>query len=405
MKTYALILAGGSGRRMGAAVNKVLLPVAGVPCLRRSVDAFAGLVDEAILVCRLEDRPAVEAAMEGCALPLHYALGGSTRQASVRSGLLSVPFGPEDLVLVHDGARCLVTAEIISRVLASCLAHGSGVAAVPVSDTIRRPDPAGAETLDRSRLLAIQTPQGFFARRLLEASVLAERDGFEGTDDASLLERLGQPVSYVEGGRYNLKLTSPEDLIMAEALLSGSSLSGGQPLLRIGQGYDVHRFAENRKLILCGVEVPCDQGLLGHSDADVALHALMDAMLGAAALGDIGQHFPDTDPAYSGISSLLLLEHVRALLSSRGFTPVNLDITIVAQRPKLAPWIPAMRQKIADALRLSPDLVSVKATTTEKLGFEGRCEGISAQAVCLLLKAAPPSKPLPAAPASACTSP
>jgi 2-C-methyl-D-erythritol 2,4-cyclodiphosphate synthase len=175
--------------------------------------------------------------------------------------------------------------------------------------------------------------------------------------------------------------------------------------MRIGYGYDVHRLVEGRRLILGGIDIPWEKGLLGHSDADVLTHALMDALLGAAALGDIGQHFPDKDPAYEGADSVLLLRRVCALLREKGWRVGNVDCTVVAQRPKLAPWIPAMRQKIADALRLSPDLVSVKATTTEKLGFEGRCEGISAQAVCLLLKAAPPSKPLPAAPASACTSP
>ena len=381
MKVFALVLAGGSGERMGAGINKVLLPVAGKPCLLRSVEAFAGQADEAVVVCRPGDLDAVRGILEPCRslFPLRLVPGGATRQQSVLNGLRACAFGQEDLVLVHDGARCLVTPPLIRRVIDSCRAVGSGVAAVPVSDTVRLSAGGPDATLDRSKLLAVQTPQGFLASRLLAASLRAAEDRFEGTDDASLLERLGEPVSYVPGEKYNLKLTTPEDLIMAEAFLTG-----GVPDLRIGQGYDVHRFADQRRLILCGVEVPCDRGLLGHSDADVALHALMDALLGAAALGDIGQHFPDTDPAYEGISSLLLLEKTAALLAERGFIPVNVDITIVAQRPKLAPFIPAMRQKTADALRIAPDRVSVKATTTEKLGFEGRCEGISAQAVCLL---------------------
>ena len=382
MNVYAMVLAGGSGERMGAPVNKVLLPVAGKPCLRRSVEAFGGLVNRMIVVCRPQDEPAVRDALSPCSglFPISFVSGGATRQASVLNGLRSCSFSADDLILIHDGARCLVTPEIIRRVIDSCAAWGSGVASVPVQDTIRRiEDGKAAETPDRSKLLAVQTPQGFLARKLLSASLKAEREGFTGTDDASLLERLGEPVRYVAGHRHNIKLTTPEDLQMAENLLSG-----GIPAVRVGQGYDVHRFSDGRRLILCGVEVPCDQGLLGHSDADVALHALMDAMLGAAALGDIGQHFPDNDPAYSGISSMILLEKTRDLLESRGYALMNADITIVAQRPKLAPFIPDMRKKTADALRLPVECVSVKATTTERLGFEGRCEGISAQAVCLI---------------------
>ena len=381
MKIYAMVLAGGSGERMGASVNKVLLPVAGRTCLQRSVEAFTGLVDEVIVVCRPQDQQAIRLSLASCSdlFPLCFVSGGSTRQSSVLNGLRAHVFAPEDIILIHDGARCLVTPAVIRRVINSCLEYGSGVAAVPVSDTVRRISDGKADTLDRSSLFAIQTPQGFLAQKLLSASVQAELDGFSGTDDASLLERLNEPVRYVQGDKHNLKLTTPEDLLMAENLLSG-----GLPSLRVGQGYDVHRFADHRRLILCGVDIPCDQGLLGHSDADVALHALMDALLGAAALGDIGHHFPDTDPAYSGISSLLLLEKVRALLEKHQFIPINVDITIVAQRPKLAPYIPSMRQKTADALGLSPECVSVKATTTERLGFEGRCEGISAQAVCLI---------------------
>ena len=231
--------------------------------------------------------------------------------------------------------------------------------------------------------MAVQTPQGFRFGDLLAAEEKALQEGFTGTDDASLMERYGYPVFLTPGSRRNLKLTSPEDCMIAEAFLADEE-SPSFPALRIGQGYDVHRLVPDRKLILCGVEIPHTLGLLGHSDADVALHALMDAMLGAAALGDIGKHFPDTDPRYSGISSMLLLEHTVALLRDKGFRLANADITIVAQRPKLLPFIPAMRDNVARVCGLPRDRVSVKATTTEKLGFEGRMEGISAQAVCLL---------------------
>ena len=381
MKITALILAGGSGTRMGASVNKVLLPVSGKPCIVRSAESFAHEADRIVVVCRPEDRESIRQALESSPLlsGIIYADGGQTRQASVLSGLRVCTFDEDDLVLVHDGARCLVTPGIIRRVIESCRQFGSGVAALSVSDTVRIRNNDSFSTLDRSRLISIQTPQGFRGRELLAASVQAAEDGFTGTDDASLMERAGFPVHYVEGGKQNIKLTTPEDIIMAEALLSA-----GIPELRIGHGYDVHRFADHRKLWLCGIEIPYEKGLLGHSDADVALHALMDAMLGAAALGDIGQHFPDTDPAYSGISSVLLLKETARLLSENGFALVNADITIVAQKPKLAPYIQDMRSMTAESLGVSEDCISIKATTTEKLGFEGRLEGISAQAVCMI---------------------
>ena len=205
------------------------------------------------------------------------------------------------------------------------------------------------------------------------------QEGFLGTDDASLVERLGIPVRLTLGDRRNIKLTTPEDMLMAEAFLPADF-----PALRIGQGYDVHRLVEGRDLILCGVNVPHTLGLLGHSDADVALHALMDAMLGAMALGDIGKHFPDTDERYRGISSMKLLEHVVALLEDNHARVTNCDVTIVAQKPKLLPYIPQMRENVAAALQLPIDRVNVKATTTERLAFEGREEGISAQAVCMI---------------------
>ena len=387
MKITALILAGGSGTRMGASVNKVLLPVSGKPCLVRSVESFACEADRIVVVCRPDDRESIRQVLESSPLlsGIIYADGGQTRQASVLNGLRACSFDDEDLILVHDGARCLVTHEIIRRVIDSCRQFGSGVAAIPVSDTIRIRNDDSFSTLDRSRLISIQTPQGFRGKEFLAASVRATEDGFIGTDDASLMERAGYQVHYVEGGKQNIKLTTPEDIIMAESFLSAEI-----PELRIGHGYDVHRFADQRKLWLCGIEIPYEKGLLGHSDADVALHALMDAMLGAAALGDIGQHFPDTDPAYSGISSVLLLKETAGLLSEKGFVLVNADITIVAQKPKLAPYIPDMCRMTAEALDVPYDCISVKATTTEKLGFEGRLEGISAQAVCLIRRITSP---------------
>ena len=377
---YAIILAGGSGSRMGANCNKVLLSLQGEPVILRAVRAFEGLVDGVILVSREEDIPAMRSLLAGNALCRAVVPGGATRQASVWNGLCALPADAER-VLIHDGARCLVDADTIRRCKASVKACGTGVAAIPVVDTIKEVDAAAVavNTPDRSRLMAVQTPQGFDVGLIRRAHEAARADGFTGTDDASLVERLGVPVQMTTGSRRNIKLTTPEDINMAEAFLDSRF-----PALRVGQGYDVHRLVEGRDLILCGVKVPHTLGLLGHSDADVAVHALMDAMLGAMALGDIGKHFPDTDERYRGISSMMLLEHVVALLGEHGAQVTNCDITIVAQKPKLLPYIPQMRQNVADALHLPLDCVNVKATTTEKLAFEGREEGISAQAVCMI---------------------
>ena len=389
-RVAGIVLAGGSGTRMGLGRNKALLRLCGQTVLGRSIAALSPFVDQLIVVRRPEDAQDVAAVLEEVRAALPAALsvrvvdGGDTRQASVRHGLQALE--PDcGAVLIHDAARCLVDAATIRRVLESVEAHGSGIAAVPTVDTIKRVTDGllVEETLQRDALWAVQTPQGFRRDWIEQAHAQAEREGFLGTDDASLAERAGFPVRLVMGDRHNLKLTTPEDIAMAEVYLRGEG-QPAVPALRIGQGYDVHRFCEGRPLMLCGVEVPHTHGLDGHSDADVAVHALMDAMLGALALGDIGQHFPDTDPCYKGISSMELLRHVKELAAQHGATLVNADVTIVAQAPKLAPHIPAMRASLAEALDVPVDRVSVKATTTERLGFEGRREGISAQAVVMM---------------------
>lgn len=379
---YGVILAGGSGARMGADCNKVLLPLAGEPVIVRAVRAFAELMDGLIVVARREDREAIRTALVQVGIAAQIVEGGDTRQASVWNGLCALPDACR-YVLIHDGARCLVDAATIRRAMESVEACGTGVAAVPCVDTIKRvdADETVAETPDRAFLRAVQTPQGFAVPLLRKAHEAAQAEGWLGTDDASLVERYTGAVRLTLGDRRNIKLTTPEDMTMAEAFLQQDSML---PDLRVGQGYDVHRLVPERKLMLCGVEVPHTLGLLGHSDADVALHALMDAMLGAMALGDIGRHFPDSDPAYKGISSVKLLEHVVALLRQHHARVTNADVTIVAQKPKLLPFIPQMRENIAAALGLSVERVNVKATTTEKLAFEGREEGISAQAVCMV---------------------
>ena len=321
-------------------------------------------------------------------LHAQVVLGGADRQESVCRGLAAT--NPEaDYVAIHDGARPLVTADVIARTLESAQKFGSGVAAVALKDTVKRVDEDSVvvDTPPRDKLRAVQTPQTFEAgliRKAHAAYALGER----ATDDAALAERMGVAVHLTEGDVENIKLTTPEDMLLArQVILKREGQKEEKPMMRIGHGYDVHRLVENRKLILCGVEIPYALGLLGHSDADVALHALMDALLGAAALGDIGRHFPDTDPAYKGADSGKLLDHVVALLEEKGYTVGNVDVTIICQRPKLKDYIEQMRENVARHLKVDIDCVNIKATTTEKLGFEGEGLGISSHAVACIEKA------------------
>lgn len=384
-KKYAILLAGGSGTRMGAHINKILLPVAGIPCIVRSALALAPFVDHLILVGRPEEKEIIFSFFKkyDIPVPVTFSVGGETRQDSVYHGLNSIAqMEKEDaVILIHDGARCLVDENVIQSVLDSVIIRGTGIAAVPVIDTLREADCSNiaGRTIPRDHLWAMQTPQGARLNVLVKAFKIADKDHFIGTDDASVLAHAGIEVYLTYGSRLNLKLTTKEDIAMAESIINHHF-----PDYRVGQGYDVHQLTEGRKLILCGVEIPYHMGLLGHSDADVAVHALMDALLGAAGFGDIGHHFPDTDNQYKNIDSMYLLSKVMDLLHHSGFMPMNVDITIVAQKPKLSPYIDQMKEKLSSVLNLPVSRINVKATTTEKLGFEGRMEGISAQAVCLI---------------------
>lgn len=375
MSTWAILLCGGSGSRMGTKQSKTLLSIGGVPGIIRCARTFSACCDGLILVVRPEEETLFQALFQQYAIPVGAIVhGGATRQDSVRNGLHALP-ACCDIVLIHDGARALVNQDTIRRVISSARLHGSGIPAVPVKDTIKQASDMVVEcTLDRSKLYAMQTPQGFRKELLLRAHETVQT---QCTDDAALLEEMGVPVHLVTGDALNFKLTTPEDYRMAQALFPA--------MPRMGTGFDAHRLVDDRKLILCGVEVPYEKGLLGHSDADVALHALMDAMLGALAMGDIGKLFPDSDPAYKGISSMLLLEKVYEKILENGYRLGNCDLTIVAQKPKLAAYIPMMRSNIAQALQCDIAQISVKATTTEKMGYEGAGEGISSQAVALLL--------------------
>ena len=367
----AIIVAAGASRRMGFDKLSYRLPD-GRTVLETSCALFAAhpAVDELVLVAG-GNRPRCEAIAAACPKPCTVVQGGATRADSVRSGLAAAK---GQLVAIHDAARPFASAEIITAALQAAAESGAAAPAVPVKDTIKIADQDGkvVATPDRAMLYAVQTPQCFDRALYLQAlEAVSDEKASLVTDDCSLFELAGLPVTLTAGDYANLKITTKEDLQKEKTM-------------RIGHGYDVHRLVEDRKLILGGVEVPYEKGLLGHSDADVLLHAVMDAVLGAAALGDIGQHFPDTDPAYKGADSLALTREVAKIIAAHGYKVGNIDATILCQRPKLAPHIPAMRQNIADAFGLPLDAVSVKATTEEHLGFTGEGLGIAAHAVALI---------------------
>ena len=383
---WAVVVAAGRGERMGLGYNKALHILSGRSVIARTMDALeeSGCFEGVVLVMGPEDetRYRALAAAEG-ERPLLRAIvpGGETRRDSVWNGLMKLPESAR-IVAIHDAARCFVSPELVRRTVESAQMHGSGVAATQVSDTIKRVDEAGlaVETVSRSILRAVQTPQVFQVDLIKHAHEAAQAEGLQDvTDDAALVERAFGPVRLVESPPgSNPKMTTPEDVRAAQAYLASE--------LRVGQGYDAHRLTEGRKLVLCGVEIPYEKGLLGHSDADVAAHALMDALLGAAALDDIGHHFPDRDPSFKGADSMALTARVARILKKHGWYAHNVDVTIVAQLPKLMPYREQMRKNVARALSIPVERVSVKATTTERMGYEGRGEGMSATAVVTITK-------------------
>ena len=379
---YAVVVAAGRGVRMGAAVNKVLLPLCGEPVIRHAVRAFceADEIDGVVVVASADETEQMRAALCGLEKVCAIVLGGSTRQESVKNGLDALPKEAR-IALVHDGARPLISRELIARCIRQTEDCGSAVVCTPVTDTVKvEKDGCVVRTLDRSQLRAVQTPQCFFAGELKAAYEAAARDGVSVTDDASVMEHAGHGVHLLESSEVNFKLTTPEDLRRAEDIIGERKFM--QRLPRTGFGYDVHKLVSGRRLILCGKEIPWEKGLDGHSDADVAVHALMDALLGAACLGDIGRLYPDNDPAFEGADSMKLLADVLRRVKDAGYAVVHADVTIVAQKPKLMPYMDEMRRNLENAMPGAQ--VNVKATTTERLGFEGRGEGISAQAVATI---------------------
>ena len=384
-RVSAVLVAAGSSTRMG--FDKLSFDLGGETVLHRSIRAFEQdpLVTEIVLVAG-KNRAFVEQQAADCTKPVQIATGGTTRAESAKNGVLAAA---GELVAVHDAARPFVSQAVITAALEAAARCGAAAPAVPVKDTIKAAARGNGKTVpdaclvyttpDRSTLYAVQTPQCFDRAEYLAA--LEELDAEKArlvTDDCSLFELTGRAVQLTQGDYANYKITTREDLPRPE--------QKEEHKMRIGHGYDVHRLVEGRKLILGGVEVPFEKGLLGHSDADVLAHAVMDAVLGAAALGDIGKHFPDTDPEYSGADSLKLARRVAEILHENGWKIENIDSTILCQRPKLAAYIPAMREKLAAAFGLPVDAVSVKATTEEHLGFTGEGLGIAAHAVALIEK-------------------
>lgn len=378
----AIIPAAGSGRRMKANMNKQFMKIAGQPVLTRSLLSLRESTGEFIIVARSGEEELCLQAIPDQIKNYKIVSGGPSRQDSVYNAL---KHAQGDYVLIHDGSRPLASPNLVRRVIEAARCHGAAVPALPVVETIKEVSNGFVvATLPRQRLQAVQTPQVFQKDLLHRAHLHARQQGIKATDDASLVEALGYPVAVVPGETGNIKITTPEDLSRARLLLTGDPCL---ERVRIGIGYDVHQLVEGRKMILGGEHIPYAKGLLGHSDADVLVHAIIDALLGAAALGDIGRHFPDTDPGWAGADSCKLLAQVGGLLADRGLRVLNLDAVIVAQQPKISPYIPAMIINISRGLKISPADINIKATTTESLGFTGRGEGIAAQCVCLLAAA------------------
>ena len=390
MSVAAVIVAGGRGRRMGAGINKVFLPLAGREILAHTLSAFERCsdIDSIVVVTGSDDIERVRsiAAREGITKLSEVVVGGAKRSDSVYNGLAAVKC---ETAAIHDGARCLITPEEISAVIKDAEKYGAAALGVPVKDTLKTTDQSGniSGTIDREKTVLIQTPQVFSADEIRALHEQLRADGAAVTDDCSVFELYGKSVHVTIGSYDNIKLTTPGDIPVGEQILKrrseNSGIKGGHDV-RIGFGYDVHKLTEGRRCVICGVDVPHTKGLLGHSDADVAIHALCDALLGAAALGDIGKLFPDTSDEFKDMDSRIILRRTVAHIKAAGYSVGNVDITVAAQKPKLMPYIEQMRLNIASDLEVPVGLVSIKATTTERLGFEGREEGISAYAVALI---------------------
>jgi 2-C-methyl-D-erythritol 4-phosphate cytidylyltransferase/2-C-methyl-D-erythritol 2,4-cyclodiphosphate synthase len=376
----AIIAAGGRGFRFGGPLPKQLITLGGRTILERSVDAFvrAGSVGEIVVALPRELAKNPPPGLTAVSKKLTIVEGGPRRQDSVANAASAISAGAE-IVVVHDAARPLVTTGVIERTIAAAAAHGAAVAAVGVRDTVKRAGAGGviAATLPRDGLYLAQTPQAFRIGILRDALAV----GDDATDEAALAERAGHAVYLVEGDPRNVKITTADDLAMAERLLGRESAA---PALRVGNGYDLHRLSPGRRLVLGGVTIPFERGLAGHSDADAVCHAATDAILGACGAGDIGRHFPDTSDAWKDADSLELLRRAMQIVREGGFDLINLDLVVIAQQPRLAPYAGAMAENLARALGVPPSRVSVKAKTNEGMDSMGTGESIAVHAVALM---------------------
>ncbi len=371
MDTVALIVAAGRGERAGGAVPKQFALLGGVPVIARAVDAFGDLPVFVVIGDGQQD--ALAAAL-GSREIAAVVVGGATRQDSVRNGLAAIAAaGGADMVLVHDAARPLLSRSVLAALVEALDIHDGAVPVLPIADSLARGDTLMGETVDRSRLLRVQTPQAFRMDTLMTS--LSRWTGEAATDEAQVVRAGGFSVATVPGDMMLDKITHPADFARAEAMLASTMIS------RSATGYDVHRFAEGEELWLGGVKIEHTHGLSGHSDADVALHAITDAVLGTIGAGDIGSHFPPSDAQWRGAASHQFLAHAAGLVAAKGGIIDFIDLTLICEAPKIGPHREAMRMRIAEILRLPTSRISVKATTTERLGFTGRGEGIAAQAI------------------------
>ena len=392
-KLNVIIAAAGKGTRLGMGMNKAFVKLAGVPIIVHNLRQLNNLPDLGTVFIVVGSGELTEAEKmlkkyQTGYFPLvrwQLVAGGRQRQDSVANALAQIK-EKTGWIAVHDGARPFAASELFAEVWSKARKTGAAIAAVPCKDTIKEVNPEKLvnATLERSRLWAVQTPQIFSLELLRKAYAQLQKAGNMVTDDAGAVEQIGGKVAVVMGNYKNIKITTPDDLILGEAFIKGAANMADN--IHVGSGFDVHRLVPDRKLILCGVTIPYTLGLLGHSDADVALHALMDAMLGAAGLGDIGKLFPDTDPVFKDADSMVLLKEVIGKLQEAGWQVNNADVTIIAQKPKLAPYREAMEKNLSNILHLTADAINVKATTTEQLGFTGRGEGIASQAVVTIKK-------------------
>ena len=388
MHVSAIIAAGGRGVRFGGTLPKQFLLLGGRTILQRSVDAIlsSDCITDLVVALPSDLVASVPEYLRDRTKPIAIVEGGARRQDSVANAF-EIVSARADVVVIHDAARPFVTADLIARTVDAAVEHGAAIAALAATDTVKRADAGGLiqQTIPRTEIFLAQTPQAFRTSVLRDALARAG-SARDATDEATLAERAGHPVRLVEGDRGNLKITTTDDLMMAERLVGASEGRREQTRLRIGNGYDLHRLVPGRPLILGGVTIPFEKGLDGHSDADAVCHAVTDAILGAAGAGDIGRHFPDTDAAWKGADSMVLLTRAAEIVASAGFAVVNVDVVVIAERPKLVPFVEAMSANLSSAMGIAASDVSVKGKTNERVDSMGAGDSIAVHAVALVAR-------------------